>query len=143
MVFIPAAALRIVERSVRCIPLHRNFTPLSCSSGSASCPRAEGRTLKVRHPWKNAFLLMLESEKSLYNHFSSCNQSSDRFIFFQVWHKNSCRKPGVHHHAKNHQYKYINIYQCLLALWVALICHHENYMCIGVNAHLYLLKAYG
>lgn len=49
-------------------------------------------------------------KKSLYNHFLSCNQSSNRFIYFQVWHKNSCRKPGAHHHAQNQQHKYISIY---------------------------------
>lgn len=65
--FIPAAALRTGDCPVCRIPLNRNFTPLSCSPGSASSPGAEGRrTLKVRHRRKNALRPVLEGEgKSL------------------------------------------------------------------------------
>lgn len=45
------AARRTVGPCARCILVHSNFTPVSCSSGAMSCTTAEDRTLMESCPW--------------------------------------------------------------------------------------------
>lgn len=56
---------RMENSGVHRILHHGNFTPLSCSQGSASCAGAEGRTLEDRHPRACTSLHVLETKYRL------------------------------------------------------------------------------